>query len=83
MSWAQCSVCGETFGSDTGFDRHRVNTTGKPGYDAEYDWRCASPAELLARGWSKDARGRWITSQMPDSARDRRTRAAAGSRVAR
>jgi hypothetical protein len=76
MSWARCSECGQTFNSDYGFDRHRVTTTGQPGYDADYDWRCATEAELLGRGWSKNARGWWITAQMADSARDRRTRTA-------
>ena len=59
MSWAQCSECGETFGSDRAFDRHRVNTTGQPEFDAEYDWRCATEAELLGKGWHRDHRGWW------------------------
>ena len=44
-----CSECGRTFGGLRGFDAHRINTTGKPGYDSEYDWRCATDPELEAR----------------------------------
>jgi hypothetical protein len=60
MSWAQCSECHETFGGDYGFDRHRINMTGAPGYDPEYDWRCATPAEMEARGLHRDGRGWWV-----------------------
>jgi len=59
MSWATCSECGETFGSDSGFVRHQVTTTGQPGYDADYDWRCATPDEMEARGLHRDAKGWW------------------------
>ena len=59
MSQAQCSECGETFGGDYGFDRHRINMTGKPGFDPEYDWRCATPAEMEARGLHRNAKGWW------------------------
>ena len=82
MSWARCTECDETFNSDFGFDRHRVNMTGQPGYDPEYDWRCATPKELEHRGWSKNGRGWWITSQMADSARDRSPRTRPKARVA-
>jgi len=79
VSWARCAACGETFNSDYGFDQHRVRTTGSPSADPEYDWRCATPAELQEQGWSRNIQGRWITSQMADSALDRRTRTAAAS----
>ena len=59
MSWARCSVCDTTFTSDSGFDRHRIMTKGRPGYDPEYDWRCASPAELRGRGYSQNDKGWW------------------------
>ena len=59
MSWAGCSECDMEFTSDYGFDRHRVNMTGKPGYDPEYDWRCASPEEMHKRGFSQNAKGWW------------------------
>lgn len=59
MSWAQCSVCLETFGSDSGFDKHRVRIPAP-----EYDWRCATEAEMLGRGWHRDQRGWW---RLPDS----------------
>jgi hypothetical protein len=59
MSWATCSVCGATFTGDRWFDRHRVNVTGRPGYDPEYDWRCSSPDEMRAKGWAQTATGSW------------------------
>ena len=59
MSWATCSECGETFGSDSGFVGHQIKTTGQPGWDASYDWRCATADELRAKGWFQDARGWW------------------------
>lgn len=59
MSWATCSECEETFTGDTWFDRHRVNMTGRPGYDPEYDWRCATPDEMRAKGWIQAGKGWW------------------------
>jgi len=62
-----CSECGRTFGGLRGFDRHRVNATGADGYDPDYDWRCATDAELRAAGyeptgplgvWKDHGRGR-------------------------
>ena len=81
MSWAQCSECKEEFGSDRAFDRHRVNMTGQPGYDTEYDWRCATEAEMLGKSWHQDWRGWW---RLPDSGSPRplRTRTATEPRVA-
>ncbi len=57
--WCECSGCGRTFGGLSGFDRHRITTTGQPGRDPEYDWRCATDAELEARGLHRDDRGWW------------------------
>lgn len=51
--------CGRTFGGLTAFDTHRISMTGKPGYDPEYDWRCATDAELSARGLSLTSKGVW------------------------
>lgn len=52
--------CGRVFGGLTGFDKHRVTTTGEEGYDPEYDWRCATEAELLARGLHASSKGWWV-----------------------
>jgi len=59
MTWARCSECDRTFGGDSGFDRHRIMTKGQPGYDPDYDWRCATPAEMRRRGMHQDAKGWW------------------------
>ena len=65
MTWASCSECGKAFGSDTGFDRHRVISH----VGGEYDWRCVSAESLLAGGWRCDVRGRW---RLPDTRSGRR-----------
>ena len=57
--YCRCAECGLTFTGTTWFDRHRVNMTGKPGYDLEYDWRCATPDEMRAKGWAQTAKGWW------------------------
>jgi hypothetical protein len=57
--WCTCSECGRTFGGLSGFDRHRINTTGQPGYDVEYDWRCATDDELEGFGVAHTAKGVW------------------------
>ena len=72
MTWARCSECGETFGSDSGFDLHRIRATGQPGWDPDYDWRCASPDELRAKGWFQDKRSWWRRSVIGDGAASRR-----------
>jgi hypothetical protein len=58
--WCRCAECDRTFGGLSGFDRHRIVTTGQDGCDSEYDWRCATDAELVARGLVQDARGWWL-----------------------
>jgi hypothetical protein len=55
----RCSVCGEHFNSTGMFDRHRL---GK--YP---DRRCLAAAEMLERGFSKNAAGFWIRAERPDS----------------
>jgi len=65
MTWARCSECGETFGSDSGFDLHRIRTTGQPGWDPDYDWRCASPPEMESRGLHRDRKGWWRWNSRP------------------
>ena len=53
MTWARCSACGEMFGSDSGFERHRVIDPDGA------DWHCATPAEMEARGLHRDGKGWW------------------------
>jgi hypothetical protein len=48
------------FGGLEGFDRHRINATGEPGYDDGYDWRCATDPELEGRGLHRSGKGWWV-----------------------
>jgi hypothetical protein len=52
--WCECSECGRRFTGLRGFDDHRITLRG-----VEYDWRCATDAELEAKGYAQDARGWW------------------------
>lgn len=52
--WCECGECGRRFGGLTGFDAHRADITKNP-----YGWRCATDAELTAKGYSPDHRGWW------------------------
>lgn len=65
-----CPTCGDYFGSERGFDRHRVGDYARPG-----EWRgnrrCLSTAAMEAAGWMRDRRGFLLT---PDPRR-------AGARV--
>lgn len=61
-----CGACGEDFTSVKLFDRHRVGTheyTSTEGLKMnpprEDGRRCLDPDEMRARGWGKDAKGRW------------------------
>jgi hypothetical protein len=55
----ECSECGHTFTGLRGFDDHRITTTGSPGFDPDFDWRCSTDAQFEAGGYAPDARGRW------------------------
>ena len=61
----QCSACGEYFGSERAFERHRVGDYAAPG-----QWRgtrrCLSVSAMLADGWVCSARGFLL---QPDSRR--------------
>jgi len=52
----QCAACGEYFGSERAFDRHRVGDYAEPG-----QWqgtrRCLPLPAMLAAGWQRSARG--------------------------
>lgn len=54
----QCGACGELFNSTSMFDRHRAGQPGK-------GRRCLSPAEMEAKGYSRNAGGYWIRGQNP------------------
>ncbi len=56
----QCTVCLDYFGSDRGFDRHRIGEIGTSGR------RCQTAEELTAAGWVRDARRFWL---QPDARR--------------
>jgi hypothetical protein len=51
----QCTRCGEYFNHTYGFDRHRV------GKHRGRQRRCLLVAEMVAKNFSKNARGFWIT----------------------
>jgi hypothetical protein len=51
----QCTGCNEYFNHDYGFDRHRV------GKHTRNHRRCLSVAEMVTKGFSKNAKGFWIT----------------------
>ena len=53
-SRCQCTVCHDLFGSERGFDRHRIGEVGSP------DRRCLTADELAAASWVRDARGFWL-----------------------
>jgi hypothetical protein len=55
-SRCQCSACGEHFNSTGMFDRHRTGVYSDMGAHR----RCLNPAELLAKGYLKNAAGFWI-----------------------
>ena len=52
----QCTACGEYFGSERAFERHRVGDFATLG-----QWkgtrRCLSLSELEVAGWHRNARG--------------------------
>ena len=55
----QCTSCNEYFNHEYGFDRHR---TGKHTGNQR---RCLSVAEMVKKGFSKNAKGFWITEPLP------------------
>lgn len=52
----QCAACGQCFGSERAFDRHRAGE-----YALRGQWQgsrhCLPLADLLAAGWVRSARG--------------------------
>ena len=56
----QCAACGEYFGSERAFDRHRVGEYEVPGRASD-SRRCLRLRELLSAGWHRSARGFLLT----------------------
>jgi len=56
----QCAACGEYFGSERAFDRHRVGEYEVPGRAAD-SRRCLRLRELLCAGWHRSAQGFLLT----------------------
>lgn len=55
----RCSGCGQLFNSVGSFDGHRTGP-----YAAGR--RCLTTEEMMARGWSRNQGGYWITGAMPE-----------------
>ncbi|WP_148667894.1 hypothetical protein [Mizugakiibacter sediminis] len=60
----QCPACGEYFSRVRAFDRHRVGTVG-------IGRRCLAEAEMIARGWQRNAAGYWVTTALDGAGRRR------------
>ena len=63
MRTSHCTVCHETFNSDSAGDMHR---TGDPALSTgPKRRRCRTEAEMLDLGMARNSLGRWITSPRP------------------
>ena len=60
----QCCGCGEYFNGERGFDRNRVGMHG-------VNRRCLSIAEMIARGWYRNAAGFWAMTRLDGAGRAR------------
>ena len=60
----QCCGCGEYFNGERGFDRHHVGVHG-------VNRRCLSIAEMIARGWYRNAAGFWAITRLDGAGRAR------------
>lgn len=66
----ECPACGELFSRVRAFDRHR----GGPFADLgkwEGGRRCLTPAEMKARGWSRNGIGAWVIEVLDGAGRTR------------
>ena len=52
----QCAGCGDYFGSERAFDRHRVGDYAEAG-QRQGARRCLTYAEMMEAGWHRSARG--------------------------
>jgi len=55
----QCTVCGEVFNSEAGFNKHRIGTHG-------VDRRCMTPDAMREAGMALNSRMRWVGSAFPE-----------------
>jgi len=60
----QCCGCGEYFNGERGFDRHRIGEFG-------INRRCLTVAEMIARGWYRNAAGFWAMTRLDSAGRAR------------
>lgn len=60
-----CTACGEYFNSESVFDHHRTGRFERGGVAGSR--RCLSVSEMLARGWSLNRAGFWITKQRQEA----------------
>jgi hypothetical protein len=58
MAISTCSGCNQVFNSNGAFDAHRVGGHALSKYGTKR--RCLTVEEMVALGWLKNARGRWI-----------------------
>lgn len=65
-SRCKCAGCGEHFNSVSIFDKHRA------GSYSLLERRCLSAAEMLAKGYTRNNAGFWISNPRPDRAPRRR-----------
>lgn len=56
----QCPTCGEYFNGAAGFDAHRIGEYAKAAQPHD-PRRCLTLAEMIARGWIRNAKGFWVT----------------------
>ncbi len=59
----ECTGCGEFFNSAYAFEKHQI--WGKPDGQGNQAMRCLTPAQMVAKGWSRNEGGWWITSARP------------------
>lgn len=60
----QCPTCGEYFSRVRAFDRHRTGPIG-------IGRRCLTGAEMIARGWQRNATGCWVIATLDCAGRRR------------
>lgn len=59
----QCSCCGELFSSGSAFEKHRTGPFGVAGKPSNR--RCLTVAEMVSKGYLKNATGFWIRGSNP------------------
>jgi hypothetical protein len=59
----ECAACGEDFTSLRLFDAHILSKASDPHFD------CMQTDEMVAQGWQRDIRGRWLDPASAERAR--------------